>query len=345
MNWMKRLTAIALCGALVASLAGCSGADTTWIAKYGDTKLPAGVYIATMMDVYSEAKYRVPDQKGDLLSQQIDEVNADEWICNETMNRVKEHIAIDQLFDEMGLSFTEEQQKQIDDSFTYQWGMLQKIYELNGVGETSLKLNLENNAKVNVLFQAIYGKDGTKAVSDEELLDKIEQDYAKTQYILLSKVDNTGTALPEDKLATVKELAESYLARAQAGEKILDLILEEEKRTAENPDDVHSHEDETIHDALVSKENSNFPKEFVEAIFQKELNEPFLVETEEYLFVATRLSVRDEKMLESLRNTALLSLKSEEFQKDLEDRANSLENVTINEGAVNRYTPKKIRLG
>ena len=91
-----------------------------------------------MMDVYSEAKYRVPDQKGDLLSQQIDEVNADEWICNETMNRVKEHIAIDQLFDEMGLSFTEEQQKQIDDSFTYQWGMLQKIYELNGVGETCL---------------------------------------------------------------------------------------------------------------------------------------------------------------------------------------------------------------
>ena len=77
---------------------------STWIAKYGDTKLPAGVYIATMMDVYSEAKYRVPDQKGDLLSQQIDEVNADEWICNETMNRVKEHIAIDQLFDEMGLS-------------------------------------------------------------------------------------------------------------------------------------------------------------------------------------------------------------------------------------------------
>ena len=82
MNWMKRLTAIALCGVLVASFAGCSGADTTWIAKYGDTKLPAGVYIATMMDVYSEAKYRVPDQKGDLLSQQIDEVNADEWICN-----------------------------------------------------------------------------------------------------------------------------------------------------------------------------------------------------------------------------------------------------------------------
>lgn len=344
MNWMKRLTAVALSGILLASFAGCSGADTTWIAKYGDTKLPAGVYIATMMDVYSEAKYRVPDQKGDLLSQQIDEVSADEWIRNETMNRVKEHIAVDQQFAEMGLSFTEEQQKQIDDAFTYQWSMLQKVYELNGVGETSLKLNLENNAKVNVLFQAIYGKDGTKAVSDEELLDKIEADYAKTQYILLSKVDNTGTALPEDKLATVKELAEGYLARAQKGERILDLILEEEKRVAENPDDVHSHEDETIHDALVSKANSSFPTEFVDAIFQQEMNTPFLVETDEYYFVATRLSVRDQEMLEGLRNTALVSLKSEEFQQDLENQANNLENVTFNEGAVKRYTPKKIRL-
>ena len=344
MNWMKRLLAAVLCAGMVASFAGCGGVDTTWIAKYGDTKLPAGVYIATMMNVYTEAQTKVEDPKGDLLSQQIDGVSADEWIRNETMNRVRQYIAVDQKFAEMGLSLTEEEQQQLDATFTYQWSMLKNIYELNGVGETSLRLTLENSVKTNDLFYAIYGEGGTQAVTDEELLDKIEEDYAKTRYIILSKVDNTGTALPEDKLAEVKELAESYLTRAQQGERIIDLILEEEKRVAENPDEVHSHEDETVHDALVRKTGSSFPQEFVDAIFEQELNQPFLVESEDYYFVATRLSVRDEATLDSLRDVAFINLKGEEFQKDLEDRAANLEGVTFNEGAVNRYTPKKIRL-
>ena len=183
--------------------------------------------------------------------------------------------------------------------------MLQKIYELNGVGETSLKLNLENNAKVNVLFQAIYGKDGTKAVSDEELLDKIEQ--VRSQDPVHSPLQGGqhrhrpagGQARHSER--TGRELSGPGPGwgkdpRPDPGGGKTDC-----GKPGRCP---HSHEDETIHDALVSKENSNFPKEFVEAIFQKELNEPFLVETAEYLFVATRLSVRDEKMLESLRNTA-----------------------------------------
>ena len=46
MNVAKRLAALGAAVLMVSGLAACStGVDTKWVAKYGETTVPAGVYI------------------------------------------------------------------------------------------------------------------------------------------------------------------------------------------------------------------------------------------------------------------------------------------------------------
>ena len=58
MKKFKRLFAGLLTAILLLSVTGCSG-DTTWVFKTENDTVPAGVYLAYMMDAYNQAKTKL----------------------------------------------------------------------------------------------------------------------------------------------------------------------------------------------------------------------------------------------------------------------------------------------
>ena len=79
MNLLKKCTAMLLTGAITLSCAACSGEDTAWIMRNGELEMPAGAYINSLIESYYEASSLVEDSEKDVLKQQIDGKDADEW--------------------------------------------------------------------------------------------------------------------------------------------------------------------------------------------------------------------------------------------------------------------------
>lgn len=89
MNLLKKCTAMLLTGAITLSCAACSGEDTAWIMRNGELEMPAGAYINSLIESYYEASSLVEDSEKDVLKQQIDGKDADEWIKEEALKATK----------------------------------------------------------------------------------------------------------------------------------------------------------------------------------------------------------------------------------------------------------------
>ena len=94
MNLLKKCTAMLLTGAIALSCAACSGEDTAWIMRNGELEMPAGAYINSLIESYYEASSLVEDSEKDVLKQQIDGKDADEWIKEEALKATKQNMAV-----------------------------------------------------------------------------------------------------------------------------------------------------------------------------------------------------------------------------------------------------------
>ena len=244
MSFAKRVLACLSAGFIAVSAAGC-GEDTTWVAKYGnDNKVPAGVYLWFQLSAYNSAltKLKEADETVTVVKKdaKVDDKDAFQWIVDEAQTDVREYIAVEQKFNELGLKLTDEEKESAASMVEYYWDQYYKdTCNDNGISSDSLEKIFLNNYMKSDLLKAYYisydvvengetvTKDGLEKVSEEDVDNYYSENNARVKMIAVQLKDGKGTALTEEKdINAERARAEDYLSRLKKGEDFDKLVDE-----------------------------------------------------------------------------------------------------------------------
>lgn len=348
MNWTKKITAAACATLMVAGLAGCNtGADTNWIAKIGDRTIPAGVYLGMMMDQYYTQSTKLTKDGAEMpkkpLDAMVDGVKVSDLMTQGARKDLDLFLASEAKFDEMGLSVEAEKQALIEQEIASYWTYLQGAYQENGVSEQSYTMLEMNRYKKDELFTKIYGEGGSEEVPMSEISEKFAKDYAKLLVIPLRFSDSEDAAEKESADKTTREAIEKYKKMVEDGQDMEDVVFEARKETAEDPATLTQPEKGTSF-TFVNRDQPTYEDNVMEAIFAAEIGKPFTVETEGSAYLFMRYA-SDEKAedVEKFRTSIAFQLRKDAFDEKLVQWASEL-SATVNDAAIKRYTPSKIKV-
>ncbi len=202
------------------SLASCNQ-DTTWTYRTEDGayEVTSGMYVGMSISAYNSGYSQTDvDTSQPLYDQQIGSVDALTWVQQEVDNLAKKYLAVETKFEEYGLSFTEEEQSYIDSYIEYYWNYLGSSYEDEGCGQESYTKLMTNSFKESQLFYHIYGEGGEREVTEEELRDLFNQQYAHVNIFDVDCSDDEGNPLEGHELEIVEERVANLIERLDNGE-------------------------------------------------------------------------------------------------------------------------------
>lgn len=355
MKGLKKITCAALAATVAASMTGCS-LDASWVAKAGDTKLPAGVYAAyVLQDVmygYMMSGNAYLEQEG-LSESLVEDAKA---YCTELL-------AYQSKANEMGISLTEEEKAEAASALDTDWASYSAIYEANRISRDSMNLSYEISELSGKMFKAIYGVGGTEGVSQADLDAIFDENYLKAGLMIFPKPSTIDTTdKTEEEKKTLQETYDNSMAELRTevdywveqanklmaeGSTFNDVMIaydfetQAEEYGVENIDvDV-----ESSRYAFVDKRDESIPAELIAHLETAEINSVALIESEEYLMIACPQDKNDsEEDKVSAYDQILMELKGEEMTAMMEEYKESL-NIEWNDGALKRFAPEKMLIG
>lgn len=346
------LLAVVLC---LLPLGGCViGSDTQVIATVEGEDVPAGVYLYYLLNGYLQAASLVENPYADPLGQQVDGQPAEEYIAGYAMDEFKKYAATGPLFEELGLALTTAETASVISSLESSWESNQALFTDNGISRESLEKATYATLQQQLIYDYYYGEDGTEKLSDQQLADHFQAEYARVSMLVFEKFDESGIALEESAMQQVRDQAEGYLQRAMAGEDFDGLAIEWETQQLGDSFDPegedlaqfgHSHDDPFAHDTIIHQQKSYMPAGFLEEAFAAPVGEAQLYEDNYYLVVYLRKDIlANPEDLETYRAVLTSDLAMPLLEEKLLARAAQLE-LVFNEKAVKRYTPDQVDLG
>ena len=341
---MKTRKMLALVLALVLALAaGCSQKDTSWVAQSGEDTIPVGVYMVELMMGYNDAASQLAGST-DILKETINGTPAAQYIADFAKEECAKLLAIRKEFGARGLTLSENDTQQAVAYTDYLYGMGETFYSANGVAKESVQFINDTTMMSLGLFNSIYGEGGEKAVPRADLEKEFASRYTRRQYVYFPKADlTTGSPLPQEEIDASKEKAESYLKRAQAGEKISDLFYEVAKE--QDPANAGEKMEESQYDIYLENEAGYFPPVFESTVLSAADNEVKLVEDEYYFYLIKKLPVLegDPETIQPYLDNILQSMKYDEYTETLASWSQGMD-IKYNNASLAAYTPAKLKM-
>lgn len=348
MSYLKKLTAVCLLFIMCVSITSCG--DTSWAMEIDGQKPPAGLYILYQYIALNDAKQHEDfnSELKDIWDNQIEDKKIADWINEQAAQTLKEHVEIDNLFSEANMELTQEQQETLDYSVKQNWPSNEATFRKFGVAESSYRLMLENSIKYQQLFNAHYGEGGPEEVPEADLMTEYEQNYASVHVITFSLKNSSNEDLSEEEKQAVQEKEQTYLQRLQDGEDIATLIKEYAKEQAVAQDQEEpADEDINTDPRIIQKGEVNIynylPETINTSIFETvNIDEPVILNdtSADYLVLKHDIT-QDTKTFEDLKPALLSSLKNDDFEVIIADKANEL-SVTNNDNALKQFKPSKL---
>ena len=294
---LKSAALFAACALAVGSLSSCNQ-DTSWTYRTSDGayEVTSGMYIGLSINAYNEAMSQDGiDTSTSLYSQQIDSQDALDWVVNRTDTLAKKYLAVESKFDEYGLSFSEDEQSYIDSYIDYYWSYVSSSYEEQGCAETSYRKLLTNSFKESQLFFDIYGEDGERAVSVDDLRAIFDEQYAHVNVFQVDASDENGEALTGNELEIKQKEVDRILEDLENG---TDFETVKAEYTAT------SNDEDTSSDAETSEEASEATSEESSEEVSEETSEAASEESSEEVSEETSETASEETSEESTEETS-----------------------------------------
>ena len=329
MKWMKKIATGALALLLAGSMTACGG-DTSWTHRSGDDVVTSGMYIGLSINALNSASaLEGYDKSVSPFKQKLEGKDAVQWVKDEADEMAREYLAVNQKFNEMGLTLSESEINSVDYTVNFYWTTLGlgNTYTEAGCSKESFAKIYTNSAKQSRIFQAIYGEGGEKEVAESELKTIFANDYAKGTYFTVSLTGEDGKALTGRELVEKKEEAQKLADRVSAGEDI-----EAEYTGKEKSDDSS---------VVVLRSNENLT--VVGSAFVKgKAGESGMVTDDKYAYVYLVQDPLSGDTFENYRTTVLQKLKGDEFTKTVEEWAASI-SVEENAASLRKHSPKHLK--
>ena len=378
----KKAAASILCGAV--ALTACSCGNTTGTALTIDGEdIRAGIYIYYQSNALNDAVTALEEEQPELdmyaedfvlEDQTVGGLNINEWVKNKTIEYCREYVAVNKLFNEYGLSLSDEELSEINTNTNTLWteenmyaqyiygvDAMGEYYESIGIGKESYKDISTAGYKRSAIFDHLYKEGGSLAVSADELSAKVVADYA----LVLSMEIDAEIASPETYLEmlnsgkTFSEVHQAYTKEDTIKRLEADITKAEAdgtEYTGTRPEELEvpliSEKDMQT---IVSKDSTTPSESYVTDVFAMTAGEAKIITVSETTtaadgtettamsyYLVKRLDIAaDAEVMEEYGETALHSLKDEEFNTTMKT-AGSAYSVSENAAAIKKYTIEKL---
>lgn len=356
MNLRKKCAAVLTAGALALSMAACSS-DTSWIMRKDPLEMPVGVYINNLIQSYYEATTLVEDAEQDVLSQQIEGQDAEDWIQQNAIDETKKAMAICSEFNARNIAFSQEQLLSCQEQAASYYEQAGDNLEKNGISQDSIELIYQIAYMKTQLFQALYGEAGENPVSEEELRNYYNENYIKmaVQTFSFSDVEVPEDATEEEKAAyqefndnersNVYTNANTLYLQAQIGienGKSWNEILNE--FNAQNQSSDEEYDMTTDNYRLVDTATTTLNSEIITALKEAEQGEVIMVETDTMIAIGATTDINEDPTdFEYVADSIRHALRDETMEEYLLQVAQD-DSFVLNQDAVDRYTIGKLDL-
>ena len=222
MENLKKLTAFSLAVAMLAAFSGCG--DQTWSYRTKDVSLSAGTYIFNLMNGYYEAYGMVdtPDEVDDILKEEVTDSDKDvtktveQFALDSADEDTLKMVAVEDIFKKNNLKLDTDDTALSEMYVGQVWSTMKQTCEEYGISEESFNYcYVEAPAKSEKVFEFLYGKGGSEAVSDDALIEYYKDKYTGYAYFSLSMTDHDdeGNAVSKSD-NEIKKAEENFKAYA-----------------------------------------------------------------------------------------------------------------------------------
>lgn len=217
----KKTAAVLLALLILAGALLVSGCSTPRVAMTVDgTEYTTGEYLAFLYnsfygqyvnnslyyyDLYMGDSY---DVWGQVYSYNDGEYDLAGLMKEQAKDSVKRAVAVERLMKENGITFSEEDQKTVEEGLA---NMPKDAYLSYGFNNESYARMYRELYAANVLFEGLYGEGGKQAVTADEMRKYFDENYISYKIITYTMQDSEGNELSADDAAKVTEKLENYL--------------------------------------------------------------------------------------------------------------------------------------
>lgn len=347
MNIMKKIVALLLVAAMCISFTACG--DDGIAMEINGEEIPAGVYILQQISALNSATQseEFDSTLKDIWDNELEGKSLAEWVKDEAMKDMQIYGQVEKMFDEYGLTLSEDDLNAIAYTVETYWPNYESTYQKVGISKSSYELYETNNYKYQKLFLYYYGENGTEPVSDDELKEYYSTDFAQFQMIAFSTLNReTYEEMESADKAKVKATAQSYLDRAKNGEDMVDLINERTiEYAAETDQETPEIDESATYITTVKKDTSSYyvSDTIRDEVFSNvDIGEIVLLTDDSGYYVVKRLEVStDTEDFEDLRDSLLSELKSEDFLTVVTDLSSEI-TLDLHDSSIKRYKVKKL---
>lgn len=349
---VKSLLVVILAVCMAFTAVGCHA--PTWVYEYDDVQISSGVYLAVLLSSYSTAASKVSSGTA-LLKQEIDGMSAADWIVKDAKEALARYVGIERKFDELGLTLSELDLAEIEQSVQSTWAQIGSVYEENAVGQESYRKLVTNTKKGNMIFEKYYGTGGLEAVPNSQLFEHFKDNYAVVNTLALSIASATANLTDEQKAKNeeIKKLAESYVEEYNKGKKTINELYDayqhylndSEHDSSDAADKIGKDEDTRW---LLHKDEK-YPTEAVATVIFNDMKPnnkvaKLVSDTSAYYVVVRYEISQDDEDFEEAKLSILSDIKGDEFNEMIDEWAADVEDPTVNGNSLSVYKPSKIKL-
>ncbi len=378
MNIKNKIIGASVCAALALSCSSCAAAaDALTVAG---ENIRAGIYLYYEYQAMNEAMSKLKEEQPDLdtsaegfdyFAQTVGGMSYSDYVVKTTKELCQEYVYVNNKFDELQLSFTEDERKDNYEAISSSWydenAYLQyygiseptmgEYYENRGIGKQSYTDVYNNSEKREKIFHAYYAEDGLFAVTQDEINNYLKENHAKVKYITVNLKDADGNALETDEgKKLLKDLADGYAQSLNSGTSFNDVYNEYQKylwdqsEAAKKADDAEyeiteytrDDKEDSDYETVLNKDSTSPSEEFVSYVFAAEYDKASVMESEDAYYVIVRSDVlSDSEWVENNKENAVHEMRGDEFDNTLSTESSALA-VTENAAAMSAYAPKKV---
>ena len=335
MSKLKRAAAL-LVGMvmLTISLTSC-GKQTTHVAKSGDYTISTGIYVLALLQGFDEYVLYNEDynpKNKEFWLTEVDGVTYEQKVTDYAKNYVTEYLAVQQIFDELGLSFIDGEQEAVKEQVAESWKTLAALYEPNGCSETSFFEGNLNQYKRYKIFCEIYKEGAEKAATDEEIKAYMDEHYYRIKYCFAELTDENGAAITDEaKIKEVEDALQEIVDKVNKGGDI-DTLTDEyyDDDTIDTTNDIRN---ETYFEVGTNQIDPTV----LSAVEAAKIDECVLCTTSYGVFAIKKIRPSEsEPIFYEVYSDAVTELKGDEFDRYISERAAAID-VEFNEKTIAKY--------
>lgn len=351
MKNIKRIVCLVMVLCLCIGLSACHKKNETAV-KVGSLKFTSGYYACVLFFTDSEARSKVEEQleeKGEsteninYYKQKIDGKSYVDWVKDETISKIK-RIAATKLYCKENKLTPGEDESQVSSYAEYYWDQgYSSVLTENGVSKETYIKYMTDLSYEDLYFNHIFGADGEKALTEEQLTEELSKNYA-----IADMLDVDFADMEDDEKTSKTEQLNGYLDELTKGTRTFEEIYHE-YNGSEHEEEAQSTEDAESkpldeHATFIGNKDTDYSNDYFDEIYAMKTDEVKIIDKADdagKILVVKKDVVSDPYYLKTYDSVLRHAIADEDFDKVVEEYVKSLEFKEYTK-ATGRFNVKKI---